>query len=517
MKRYFSFLAIIIIPIGAICAAVMLHYETQYGIGVGGDGIAYFGTARNILAGNGFYYKQLPLTHFPPGYPALLALAGIGTDPLHGARYLHIILFALNTALVGGLIYKATDKSFTATLIAISFFLSVWSFQEIHVMAYSEAPFVTCMLIIIGLCAGYIRENNIWRIVLIGSIIGFAILLRYSGIVLIVPIAAVILFAQKQTTWLQRIGHVCVGVFVSIAPFALWLLRNKLTAASATNRSVAYHPVGWVKIKQLLNTLYDFWLPMNTATKTSFQLGIQIFQMGLLLTLILFILYKAVKHHLSSNSDMNPFSIAVLFFAGTFIIVYIPFLLTSITFYDAFTPLDRRILSLWHLMLLLTMIVACWQYAKQRQEKAIWFGFIVFVAIFLGFNIDRGSTFIIRRHLDGSGYTTYIWRLGLETIDAVVDSGFDVYTNAPQQVEVMHLHEVNNIPKLNHPNFETNLATINEQVESGNSVVVYFQWAANNQQPSEQMLDDFFDSPPLFRNAHYTVYGVKEIESMISQ
>ena len=52
----------------------------SHGVGISPDAIDYLNTARSVLAGQGLVIAGLPMTHFPPVYPLLLAAIGL-VDP----------------------------------------------------------------------------------------------------------------------------------------------------------------------------------------------------------------------------------------------------------------------------------------------------------------------------------------------------------------------------------------------------------------------------------------------------
>src|SRR5262245_38410829 len=96
-------------------AVVLLLFATRPGLGVGPDSTTYLDAARHLRQGEGLVVLEgshgtRPLSHYPPLYPALLALAGTASaDALAGARALHALLFGVNVLLVGLLIRRATD------------------------------------------------------------------------------------------------------------------------------------------------------------------------------------------------------------------------------------------------------------------------------------------------------------------------------------------------------------------------------------------------------------------------
>ena len=100
----------------AVSGVWLLASSTPEGLGINDDSIAYIAGARSILDGNGYREAWLasngPVTHFPPGYPAVLAFIGFitGLDPLRGARALNGLLFGLNIVLTGWVGWRMTGS-----------------------------------------------------------------------------------------------------------------------------------------------------------------------------------------------------------------------------------------------------------------------------------------------------------------------------------------------------------------------------------------------------------------------
>src|SRR3972149_1497500 len=86
-----------LIVLGVFGAAAIL-FAAPWGAGLGGDSYYYVSGARNLLAGLGFSRPAADgglriITHYPPGYSAVLAvLTGLGLETLVAARWLGAVL-----------------------------------------------------------------------------------------------------------------------------------------------------------------------------------------------------------------------------------------------------------------------------------------------------------------------------------------------------------------------------------------------------------------------------------------
>jgi len=131
----------------SLCGYFLLLYTTPQGLGLNDDSIAYIAAARSLMAGDGFREAWLisnnPMTHFPPGFPSILALIGLltGLDPLRGARVFNALLFGLNVGLTGWLGWRMTGSR-VASLIVALLTLTSSSLLYVHSRAMSEPLYI---------------------------------------------------------------------------------------------------------------------------------------------------------------------------------------------------------------------------------------------------------------------------------------------------------------------------------------------------------------------------------------
>src|SRR4051812_49289346 len=85
----------------------VLYAMSGWGVAILDDGPVYVHMAESLANGNG-----ITITHYPPFYPALLALWGFSdTSILVGGRWLNVILFAALILLVGAILSHLTKQS----------------------------------------------------------------------------------------------------------------------------------------------------------------------------------------------------------------------------------------------------------------------------------------------------------------------------------------------------------------------------------------------------------------------
>jgi len=163
-------LALGLLAIGGIW---LLAYSTPDGLGINDDSIAYVAGARSILDGKGYREAWLasngPVTHFPPGFPAVLALIGFvtGFDPLRGARAFNGLLFGLNIAFTGWVGWRMTRSRIAGVLAAALTLLSS-SLLYIHTRAMSEPLYVFLTLLSFLLLDYYFERSKSYYLVALG-------------------------------------------------------------------------------------------------------------------------------------------------------------------------------------------------------------------------------------------------------------------------------------------------------------------------------------------------------------
>jgi 4-amino-4-deoxy-L-arabinose transferase-like glycosyltransferase len=228
------------------------------------DSTVYIETAENLIAGKGFYASGEPLTHYPPLYPLLLAIAKIAIpDTLLAGRWLHAFLFAINVMLVATAAYIFTKhRSLLPIGGAIILFLASTPVLITHTMAWSESPFITFSLAGLILLALYISKPRLSLLLLSSLMFGFAVATRYVGLVLLCPLLFGVLILNQKPFREKLQRHALLAMVVALTPVGLWLLRNTLVAESATNRQFTPHLVEWRHLADLVNTLSDFVLPL---------------------------------------------------------------------------------------------------------------------------------------------------------------------------------------------------------------------------------------------------------------
>ncbi len=345
------------------------------GVGVSPDSVIYFSAADRLLAGQGlkpigFHFSPgiangKPLVIFPPTYSVLLSLSSIfRSDPVHGAKWLHALLFAANAVLVAVIVYLGTSKSALATLGAVLLLLTSPSVLEIHMMAWSDPPFITFALLAMLLLLLHIRAPH--YSLLIGSALSASLALttRYVGVTILPPMILTILILSNRSLRL-RIRDCLTLVAIATLPLAAWLLRNLIVSDSAANRSLAFHLLGWSDIQMMINSLLVFWTPFLG----NFYLKV------ILLVVFAGLVFTSVALALKDKTRREEgvtLNAATQIFASIFVITYLLFLFVYDSFANPLVELGIRVLSPAFVFGVILAVSAMYRLSRFGRHTLLW-------------------------------------------------------------------------------------------------------------------------------------------------
>ncbi len=374
--RWSSVFFVLMLAVLGLSGGWLLAYSTPQGLGLNDDSIAYIAGARSILNGQGYREAWLvsngPVTHFPPGYPVVLALLGLlsGIDPLYGARILNGLLFAANIFLTGWLGWRMTGSPWTGLLAAIPVFLSS-ALLSVHTRAMSEPLYIFLTLLAFLTLDAYFEQFQAGSarasllLVALGCLLGWAYLARYAALSLLAAVAAALFVLH--TRWRTRWQSVGLTLACALPWILAWSIRNRLVGESFTNRVLGWHPITGENWQLGIQTMAEFFIPFNLWRHRLLELP------GLFETclLALGLGLLAWVWRIGWPRFWRPSQAASLpalpFLNGLYIIVYLVALMTTMTLFDPATRFQVRILSPTYLsLILLAVYLGVWLWRKKR-------------------------------------------------------------------------------------------------------------------------------------------------------
>jgi hypothetical protein len=200
-------------------------------VGVVADDAFYVILARSIATGQGYRALNVPGlpagTHFPPGYPALLALVSsvVPAFPASVAAFkaLNAAFLAIAAVLAARLVRRraGVGPAWSVALgavCAVSLPLLILSNLVLSELCF--LAFALALLLALESLAD--ERTSAWRVALLGAAIAACTLVRTHGIVL-VPAAALVLAARRR--W--RDAALLSGVAAAcLLPWQLWTARH---------------------------------------------------------------------------------------------------------------------------------------------------------------------------------------------------------------------------------------------------------------------------------------------------
>ena len=209
-------------------AALLTLFATRHGPGLSPDSVYYLSSGISLAdAGQLRQLTGHPMTVFPPGLPALIAIGvWCGVDAETAAR---IVCVATAAAIVvlGHLLLRQLDLGHRALWTATVLLAGSPVLLAVDRMAWSEPPFIACSLALLTILERSWRRG--WFSVLDFSL---AVLLcwasfafRYSGVVSIPASALTILLMLRKRLVHAAIVASSFAVAAASLPIA-WMMRN---------------------------------------------------------------------------------------------------------------------------------------------------------------------------------------------------------------------------------------------------------------------------------------------------
>jgi hypothetical protein len=220
-----------LVAVGGLGLATGLAIVDALPVGVVADDAFYVILARALATGQGYRALNLPGhpagTHFPPGYPALLALLSFVAPAFPASvavfKALNAVFLAASAVLVARLLRRRLDMGAgwcvalgAATAVSVPLLI-------LSNLVLSELCFLAFALGLLVALEHLVDEPaSHWRVLALGAAIGVCALVRTHGVVL-VPAAALVLLARRR--W--RDAALLTGAAVlTLLPWQLWTARH---------------------------------------------------------------------------------------------------------------------------------------------------------------------------------------------------------------------------------------------------------------------------------------------------
>ena len=337
-----------LVIVGALALAAGLAVLDARPVGVVHDDAMYVILARSLASGQGYRYLNLPgapeATHFPPGYPALLAAVSWVSPafPANVAVFKALNAFFLAIAAVLATRFAASRAMSRGWALGLGVTSAVSvPLLVLGSMVMSEPLFLALLLALLPALEAFTeRPATARRALLLGAALAACTLVRSHGIVLL-PAVLLVLGARRRWREAALIG---IAAIACLLPWQLWsaahsgqlpapLLGNYDTYASWWVRGLRV--TGWGMVPETLG---------RTVPETLQMLGVLFSPMRAGLARSATILLLGVLAGTGAWAIWRRLPVTLLFLAGYATIVLI----------WPFNP-SRFVWGVWPLLLLVVL------------------------------------------------------------------------------------------------------------------------------------------------------------------
>ncbi len=436
-------------------------FLNPHNLGVSPDSVSYIAVAESLLLGDGFTIRGNFINHWPPFYPILLVLTSKVTSltVLKSGVILNGLLI-----FIAGWLYTLILKKLNFKLLIVQTFPTLLVLSTPFMVSYwfwSELPFITILLgVFYSLLHWNDTKHKKWLFV--SGVLSFILFLtRYAAVGFIGSFCLFILLYEKGKIT-KRASSLCYYLLPFTAGVLMWFTYVKTQNVSAVNREMVFHHFNLWDVLQFFRSFFS-WFAYNTLA-TSFAI--------ITLALITLLLYQN-KITLKRQNEIMLLCVAT-------VIIYILFLLFSISFIDFMTPLDTRILApAFPFFLLLVIYLINWAHLKN-------FRFTNVLILAVATSLIASSVPLWKKHyLEGTCYTS----LNIKSYKNFLTKKFNydgktkLYTNSVDFIQFLLGKETNvvDLPfnynpysTLTNYNCEKETKTLLKELELGTSKVIFF-------------------------------------------
>lgn len=356
----------------AVLGGLIVNYATRHGMATHGDSGAYYGMAQNLRHGHGLtmpfdlatdrftplqvwrFRGAVPTTHFPPLYPMALALFAAGRSIWDGARTIGVLTMTLNLFFATQLAAKPLPARRRWVALMVPFVLCGalgnppgWIIQ--HATVGSEPLFHTLVLGALLAFARWLERRERWALVLAGVLSAGALLTRHVGLFVVALLAASLLLTERRAR--SHSGGVRLAAMwggAALAPWVAYLVYGHSAGGDGGGglRELVVHPEGGMRTS--IPRVASMWLlPPHWTDAVRFTL----------LALLVVAATVAIVWSLRVAPLGRPRAL-LLGVVASAVPVYVLTVVLARTFSDASIPLDDRMLSPIHPLLVILLAVA---------------------------------------------------------------------------------------------------------------------------------------------------------------
>ncbi len=380
----------------AFAAACSVLIGTRDGIGESDDSSHYLSAAMNLRAGNGLDVAfsssfdrvpvvkaldgdtRVPLTHFPPGYPMVIAAADLVTPGgvAGAARVVGAATLALLVIVGATLAIQLGARGAPAAAAVGAAVAASPALLHISRWAMSDALAATLAVGAIAVAAMPHRREHRRRVVVIAATVAaLAAMTRYAGAA--AAVAVVLVLDDSSAPARRRLRDAISVVMVTVVALAAFIALGKIRHGHGA-RPVAWHPLGLDEARAFVGTVGS-WVVGDRSDIAMRSAAIVAIALIAFATRRLW-RTRATLHPATSaphGAPMVPTASRVGASLGAFALAHMAILVVTRTWLDADISADRRLLL--PIEIVVVVVVASWFVTVPRVHRTI--AFTVLVAL----------------------------------------------------------------------------------------------------------------------------------------
>lgn len=315
--------------LGAAGVALIYVSTAKYGMGITSVSCDYISAARNVMDGKGFLlHDGTPYLDYPPLLPILLSVMGFaGLDPLVSIRFLNAFSFGV-LIFLSGLWLQRYIRFRPFILLGASAVLFSFITLSTSIYAWPETMFSLLVVLFLLELQKLLEKGGRGSLVGTAVLAGFAILLRYIGVTLILT-AIVCIWRGQKGDYRNKARNTLIFLFISVAPMILWLIRNYAVSGTLAGER-GPSPFPFIDNLTKLLSIIAGWLFTQRVGETPRIVLLGMLALGLVL---MFILQRRKRYRLESTG--------VGFHAVMPIVVFIVIYCSAMIILSSTVALDR--------------------------------------------------------------------------------------------------------------------------------------------------------------------------------
>jgi hypothetical protein len=201
-----------------------------------------------------------------------------------------------------------------------------------------------------------------------------------------------------------------------------------------------------------------------------------------------------------------------------FFISYILFLLISISFLDAATRVDMRLLSPILVLLIVGIFSAMWAASQMLKQPVIWWGLLLLIALSISMKTPEAVQRAVDIQKKGLGYTARRWQRS-ESLAFVrsLTGNANIYSNGVDVIDFLTDKQVLSIPHKLDANtmianihYEEEIESMCKDIVENGALLVYFpEFYFRRYLPPQAELESTCQLPTVKQFKDGTVYSAE--------